>query len=72
MKAHVEARAEGETAIRATDLNANYLRHWYVLGPGHRWPYLFLPVYRLLRPFPPTHDMARRLYPVTLDRWWPC
>ena len=49
MKAYVEARAEGETAIRAAGLNATFLRPWYVLGPGHRWPYLFLPVYRLLQ-----------------------
>jgi hypothetical protein len=49
-------------------LNATFLRPWYVLGPGHRWPYLFLPVYRLLQLFPPMRDTARRLYPVTLEQ----
>ena len=68
MKAYVEARAEGEAAIRAAGLNATFVRPWYVLGPGHRWPYLFLPVYRLLQLFPPTRDTARRLYPVTLEQ----
>ncbi len=68
MKAYVQARAEGETAIRAAGLNATFVRPWYVLGPGHRWPYLFLPVYRLLQLFPPTRDTARRLYPVTLGQ----
>ena len=68
MRAYVEARAEGETAIRAAGLNATFVRPWYVLGPGHRWPYLFLPVYRLLQLFPPTRDTARRLYPVTLEQ----
>ena len=68
MKAYVEARAEGEAAIRAAGLNATFVRPWYVLGPGHRWPYLFLPVYRLLQLIPPTRDTARRLYPVTLDQ----
>ena len=68
MKTYVEARAEGEAAIRAAGLNATFLRPWYVLGPGHRWPYLILPVYRLLQLFPPARDAARRLYPVTLEQ----
>jgi uncharacterized protein YbjT (DUF2867 family) len=68
MKTYVEARAEGEAAIRAAGLNATFVRPWYVLGPGHRWPYLVLPVYRLLQLFPPTRDTARRLYPVTLGQ----
>jgi uncharacterized protein YbjT (DUF2867 family) len=66
MKAYVEARAEGEVAIRATGISATFLRPWYVLGPGHRWPYLVLPIYRLLQLLPPTRDTALRLYPVTL------
>jgi len=68
MKAYVQARAEGEAAIRAAGLKATFVRPWYVLGPGHRWPYLFLPVYRLLQLFPPTRDTARRLYPVRLEQ----
>jgi hypothetical protein len=38
-----------------------------VLGPGHRWPYLFLPAYWLLERYPPSRDTARRLRPVTLS-----
>ncbi len=68
MKAYVEARAEGEAAIRAAGLNATFVRPWYVLGPGHRWPYFFLPVYWLLQLFPPSRVTARRLYPVTLKQ----
>jgi len=68
MKAYVQARAEGEAAIRAAGLNATFLRPWYVLGPGHRWPWFLLPVYRLLQVFPPTRDAALRLYPVTLKQ----
>jgi uncharacterized protein YbjT (DUF2867 family) len=66
MKAYVQARVEGEAAIRAAGLNATFLRPWYVLGPGHRWPYFFLPVYGLLGLLPTTRDTARRLRPVTL------
>ena len=56
MKAYVEARAEGEAAVRSAGLNATFVRPWYVLGPGHRWPYLILPVYRLLQLFPSTRE----------------
>ena len=68
MKAYVQARAEGEAAIRAAGLNATFVRPWYVLGPGHRWPWFLLPVYRLLQFFPPTRDNALRLSPVTLKQ----
>jgi uncharacterized protein YbjT (DUF2867 family) len=68
MKAYVAARAEGEAAIRAAGLNATFVRPWYVLGPGHRWPYALLPAYWVLSRFPPTADSARRLFPVPLDR----
>lgn len=68
MKAYVAARAEGEAAIQSAGLNATFVRPWYVLGPGHRWPYLFLPVFQLLQVLPATRETARRLYPVTLAR----
>jgi len=66
MKAYWQARAEGEEALRASGLPATILRPWYVLGPGHRWPYLLLPGYWLLERLPPTRDGARRLGLVTL------
>jgi hypothetical protein len=37
-----------------------------VLGPGHWWPYLFLPVYWLFMVIPGTRETAKRLYPVKL------
>jgi uncharacterized protein YbjT (DUF2867 family) len=68
MKAYWQARAEGEEALRSSGLTATILRPWYVLGPGHRWPYLLLPGYWLLERLPGTRDMARRLGLVTLDQ----
>ena len=68
MKDYVQARAEGEAAIRAAGLNATYVRPWYVLGPGHLWPYALLPAYWLLSRFPPTAESSRRLFPVTLEQ----
>jgi uncharacterized protein YbjT (DUF2867 family) len=66
MKAYVEARAEGEAAIRALGLNATFLRPWYVLGPGHRWPYLLIPGYWIAERLPATRETARRIGLVTL------
>jgi uncharacterized protein YbjT (DUF2867 family) len=45
MKAHVEVRTECEAMIRQSGLNSTMLRPWYVLGPGHRWPYALRPMY---------------------------
>lgn len=66
MKAYAVARAEGEAIVRATGMNATFLRPWYVLGPGHRWPYLLVPVYWLFERLPPTRDTAMRVGLVTL------
>jgi uncharacterized protein YbjT (DUF2867 family) len=68
MKAYWEARAEGESLLLATGLPATILRPWYVLGPGHRWPYLLLPFYALMDLLPATRDGARRLGLVTLGQ----
>jgi len=61
MKAYLEVRAEGESLIRASGLNATILRPWYILGPGHRWPYILLPAYWLLERLPSTRATALRL-----------
>jgi uncharacterized protein YbjT (DUF2867 family) len=68
MKAYIEVRAEGEALVRASGLDATILRPWYVLGPGHWWPYLLLPMYGILSLVPSTADSARRLGLVTRAR----
>jgi len=61
MKAYIAARVAGEALVAATGIPATILRPWYVLGPGHRWPYALLPFYALMRAIPATRDAARRL-----------
>ena len=39
MKDYIAVRAECEKMIQERRLNSTILRPWYVLGPGHRWPY---------------------------------
>lgn len=66
MKAYQAVRAEGERLVRESGLPATFLRPWYILGPGHRWPSLLLPLYRLAERFPATRGGAERLGLVTL------
>lgn len=54
MKEYIAVRAEGEALLRASGMNATILRPWYVLGPGHRWPYILVPAYWILGILPPT------------------
>jgi len=68
MKAYIAARVEAEELVRAAGFRATILRPWYVLGPGHRWPLLLVPVYRLLEMAPSTREAAKRLALVTLPQ----
>ena len=67
MKAYQAARAGGEQMIRDSGLDATILRPWYVLGPGHRWPYALIPMYWVLERLPGTRETASRLGLVTLE-----
>lgn len=66
MRAYVAVRAEAEAALAATGLTASVLRPWYVLGPGHRWPYALIPLYWSAALVPSLRDGARRLGLVTI------
>jgi len=68
MKAYIEVRSECEELLRQSGMNVTILRPWYVLGPGHRWPYALLPMYWLAERLPSTREGARRLGLVTLEQ----
>lgn len=61
MREYIAVRQQGESLIQASGITATILRPWYVLGPGHRWPYALLPVYAILRRLPATRQGAERL-----------
>ena len=68
MEAFLAVRAEGEALIRASGMKATFVRPWYVLGPGHWWPYALLPFYWVAEFLPATRHGARRLGLVTLSQ----
>ena len=68
MRAYIEVRQAGEAMIRASGIPATILRPWYVLGPGHWWPYVLLPAYALLERIPATREFALRLGMISLSQ----
>jgi uncharacterized protein YbjT (DUF2867 family) len=68
MKAYIAVREECEALIRQRRLNSTILRPWYVLGPGHKWPYALLPVYKVMEALPFIRAGALRLGLVTLEQ----
>ena len=65
MRQYQKVRAECEDILRQTEIPLTILRPWYVLGPGHYWPYLLLPIYQFLERLPTTRESAKRLGLVT-------
>jgi uncharacterized protein YbjT (DUF2867 family) len=66
MQAFIDVRALGESYIRASGMKATFVRPWYVLGPGHRWPYALLPFYWVAASLPATRESAERLGLITI------
>lgn len=68
MHAYIEVRSHCEELLKKSGLNATILRPWYVLGPGHYWPYALKPFYWLARQIPIACEGATRLGLVTLQQ----
>jgi len=61
-------RAKCEKIIKQASLNASIIRPWYIVGPGHYWPILFLPLSKLLEIIPATSVKAKALRLVFLSQ----
>lgn len=61
MQSYLWVRMLGETMIREAGLTASIVRPWYVLGPGHWWPKLIRPLYKLAELIPALHPTVERL-----------
>lgn len=66
MRDYIAVRRRGEALIAESGIPHTFLRPWYVLGPGHRWPHLLRPLYAVARQMPSLRDGAQRLGLVTL------
>lgn len=63
-----QARSQGEQAIIASGIPYTFIRPWYVVGPGHYWPLLFNPVFKLLEIIPKTSVQAKSLALVSIKQ----
>jgi uncharacterized protein YbjT (DUF2867 family) len=68
MQAYIEVRQQCEKALAESGMRQSILRPWYVLGPGHWWPYALMPVYKLMEAIPSTRESAKRLGLVTHEQ----
>lgn len=68
MKDYQVVRGMGEKLLRGTGIPCSFVRPWYVLGPGHWWPLLLLPLYWLAWLFPASRTIAREQGLVTIDQ----
>jgi uncharacterized protein YbjT (DUF2867 family) len=66
MGAFIAVRQQGEAMLRESGIPSTFVRPWYVLGPGHRWPYAIVPIYWAMELLPATRESARRLGLVTI------
>lgn len=66
MADYLAVRAEAEALIKSAGFAATFLRPWYVIGPGHRWPLALVPFYWLAERLPSTRESAVRLGLVTI------
>lgn len=68
MHAYIAARTVCEDELQRSGMTATILRPWYVLGPGHWWPYFLLPFYWIADRIPSKRESALRLSLVTIDQ----
>lgn len=66
MHAYQQVRQKGEQYCLDKKLNCTFIRPWYVLGPGHWWPILLLPLYGLAEIVPSWKQKARSMALVTI------
>jgi len=66
MRAYIGVRMRVEAELRESGLSHTIIRPWYVLGPGHRWAYVLVPMYWLMGAIPSARESAQRLGLVTI------
>jgi nucleoside-diphosphate-sugar epimerase len=61
MKDYSMVRMQAEELIRENFKNITFIRPFYVLGPGHYWPLLLVPLFKLLSFSKSGREKAERL-----------
>jgi nucleoside-diphosphate-sugar epimerase len=61
MKDYSDVRKKSEMLFKIHCRNGTFLRPFYVLGPGHHWPLLLTPFYKLMMLTKSGREKARKL-----------
>jgi uncharacterized protein YbjT (DUF2867 family) len=72
MQEYISARCRAEDALASTAIPCTFLQPWYVVGPGHYWPLMLLPAYKVFEWLPSTRATANRLGLVGIDTMLSC
>jgi len=68
MEAYQHIRKQGEEYCLSKNLQCTFIRPWYVLGPGHRWPILLLPFYGIANLVPAWRQKIKGMGLVTISQ----
>lgn len=68
MKEYIEVRKRGEKLLEESKIPSSVIRPWYIIGPGHYWPILLTPVYKILELIPSTREQSINLGLVNLKQ----
>ena len=68
MHAYQEIRKAGEALCLRSNIPSTFIRPWYVLGPGHYWPILLLPLYGIAGLIPSLRKKATAFGLVTIHQ----
>lgn len=66
MASYQQVRRNGEMYCKAKGLKCTFIRPWYVLGLGHYWPVLLMPLYGIAELIPRWRLKTRRMALVTI------
>ncbi|MBX7047473.1 MAG: NAD(P)H-binding protein [Ignavibacteria bacterium] len=67
MKEYIEVRKAGEEMLAENKISSSVIRPWYIIGPGHYWPIILKPVYKILEWIPAARAQAINLGLVKLE-----
>lgn len=67
MKEYIEVRKRGEQLLVENKIPSSVIRPWYIIGPGHYWPVVLTPIYKILELIPATREQAINLGLVKLE-----
>lgn len=68
MKEYQVVRAEGEQLLEDSGIPCSFIRPWYVLGPGHWWPLVLLPLYSVFSLVPAYKEKLQQLGLVNIQQ----